>query len=508
MYKTISVKSSLIVRVISSLLLLFSLAFSINTQAEELEQWHLYTSDNWRLYTDRDESEALQVLQDFQVFRATIIQLIKGNVSDKLPPVTIYLFETDDIWDELGFSSNTAAVFRNTTHGPQMIIGPADDDEDTLQFLYHEYVHYLVSATAPIRYADWYNEGIADFFSTTVIGEDYVYIGKIHDYRAETLSTRGMLAPDDMFAIEDVYSKAPRLKNRFYASAWIMTHYFTLGARNGFPSYYNSNAQFLTLLSQGVDVDTAFEQSFTISYRDLKRELIQYARSDRKDGIVLPRPAINSTIKHRMINESEAKGVLSILLGWGDDEDSELGPLFLAEAANGGDTFAMSALAMIFSGAENEDSVTWLNKVIASEDLDQNTKYNIAETYLNLAERAEDDQEAAGLFEQAVYWWKASNQPNDYLPSLINLGMHYAIENHQQAANDIINRLLEHPSNHIIAPITVAQIHLEFGQYDSARQQLLAAYDRAGHTRWLRERIQVLLADPRLNSEKSLEKTD
>lgn len=108
-----------------------------------------------------------------------------------------------------------------------------------------------------------------------------------------------------------------------------------------------------------------------------------------------------------------------MIIGPADDDDSELGQLFLAEAAHGGDPFAMSALAIIFSGAENEDSLTWLNKVIASEGLDQNTKYNIAETDLNLA-----------------------------------------------------------------------------------------AYDRAGHTRWLGERIQVLLADPRLNSEKSLEKTD
>lgn len=99
---------------------------------------------------------------------------------------------------------------------------------------FHEYLHYLVMTNVPMRYADWYNEGIAELFSTMVVGDDYVYIGAVPEGRAGTLGKYGFIKPEELFSTTRQSGKGWRLWNKYYASAWLTTHYFTLGARNGY----------------------------------------------------------------------------------------------------------------------------------------------------------------------------------------------------------------------------------------------------------------------------------
>ena len=81
-----------------------------------------------------------------------------------------------------------------------MVVGPISK-QNSYESLFHEYVHYLVSTTSTMRYAQWYNEGIADFFSTLVIEDDFIYIGRVPESRAAVLQREGLLNLETLFAI-------------------------------------------------------------------------------------------------------------------------------------------------------------------------------------------------------------------------------------------------------------------------------------------------------------------
>ncbi|WP_100658291.1 DUF1570 domain-containing protein [Alteromonas flava] len=460
---------------------------------EDLTGWHVYHSDNLNLYSDHEPEVALGLLEDLEVFRATIIQLVKGSHRTNMPPVDVFLFKNNNIWQHLPYANSASAVFVDIVYGPRMVIGPAGD-ENRLSKLYHEYVHYLVANTAPIKYADWYNEGIATFFSTAVIGKDFVYIGQVPEYEAETLSRRGMVNPDDLFAVNSVFDKSNRFKQKFYATAWLATHYFTLGARNGFPSYYAANAQFLTQLSNGVDVDTAFSQSFPISFKDLKRELREYARSDRKDGLVLERPKITGDIRHSAMTPVEVMSVLSPVLGW--REPNGLGATFLQQAADAGVPFAASVAAIhAAQRKDSEKSQAYLQPLLERDDLDANTQYNIGSTYRALSQHAYDMGELALGHEyrlQALHWWQVSVELQPYLPSMTALAMYHARFSDESEANAAIDALLA-SSQHINAVMGAVRAYMQINNYSSVRELLMKAQSMVGHDREIYAQIQALI---------------
>lgn len=485
-------------------LVLVMLGFSAS--AVEPTDWKKVSTDNIIMYTDYNTETALKAIEDLELFRMTVLQFMKGVEVENLPQVTVYMFETDKMWKNLGMKDYVGGFFRNPIYGPQMFVR-SRDGKAALDVVFHEYVHYLVMTNVPIRFANWYNEGIAEFFSTLVIGDDYVFIGAVPKDRAETLSKRGFIKPEELFKSVRGVNKGWRYWAKYYASAWLTTHYFTLGARNGFPSYYQANAKFLNLINQGVDVDAAYSQSFPISYSELNSEVLAYARSKSKDGFAIDKPQLNAKTTIKTLSAVEAKSVLARAFGWRNAEG--LGYTYLTEAAEANDPFAMSVMA-VRAGVQKDKErlLDYLGRIEKAQVLDKNVTHNLGNAYMHLAgmARQEDDIEAARNHRsKAKDYFEFSINQNGYLPSYLALIRFYDRAGLMGDARNTVEQMLAFAPNHYRARITAAQFYIDVKEYITALEHVEAATSLAGHDDSVMEELLELFEKIKSNSKSSSE---
>jgi hypothetical protein len=116
-------------------------------------EWALYSSKNFRLYSDASETEVLVLLNDFEEYRR--IALTVMNLSDEGEDQAlkiVHLTRTAD-FRALGARANIAGFFYHEEFGPRIVMrgalsrrgssAQAADNADRTT-LYHEYVHYLM----------------------------------------------------------------------------------------------------------------------------------------------------------------------------------------------------------------------------------------------------------------------------------------------------------------------------------------------------------------------------
>jgi len=142
--------------------------------------------------------------------------------------------------------------------------------------VYHELVHYFVRNTVSKSLPAWFNEGLAEYYSTFVARGDTVDVGRpIQDH---VLALRGeMLIPlSELFAIttsSKAYNEGSR-QGMFYAESWALVHYLMLGN----PQRQGQLGTFLGLLGSGRPVEEAFHTAFNARYEEMETELRGYVR--------------------------------------------------------------------------------------------------------------------------------------------------------------------------------------------------------------------------------------
>ncbi|WP_412972596.1 hypothetical protein [Glaciecola sp. MF2-115] len=476
------------------LILFFQFLLAGSVFADELDDWKLVKSANMELYTDYDDDIAIETLEKFEIFRAVTINLLKSDTKQNLLPVKIFLFRTENMWKNLQYAAGNGGYFYNSVYGPQMFVKPFDH-EVNLEVLYHEYVHYLLNTNSPIAIAPWYNEGIADFFATMLIEDDFVYIGKLHSDRAEALSRVGLLKLKDVLGTRSLFDKNSRFKRTFYPSAWLTTHYFTLGARNGFPSRYANSMKLLELQSQGADFDDAYAESFDISMRDLQREIKKYARTGSKEGVALPIPEVDVSSIITRLSSTQIKSALAPAFGWSDK--NSLGRQYLTEAAASGDSFALSVQALHFAKQSNDDaSLAIINKLKTRADLNHAVHHNIALSFMSMEERAEnanDSERALSLNNKVKQHLESSLQVAEYLPSYVALANHAAIYESKEAALDVVAAMLNYAPNQYWSRLAAAKVYLAVDEVELAKENITSALRLTGHNEESQKTLKDLL---------------
>lgn len=145
--------------------------------------------------------------------------------------------------------------------------------------LAHEYAH-RVRAFSGVRYPPWFEEGLAEFYSTLEFRGGVARAGGLIQGHARVLGGRTWIP---MRALLDASAEPEEKADVFYAQSWALVH-MLLAA----PGYREHVPAFRHLLDERVPPMAALEQAFRKPLGRLEAELRQYVDAQMFQAVTLP----------------------------------------------------------------------------------------------------------------------------------------------------------------------------------------------------------------------------
>lgn len=264
-------------------------------------KWQHYQSPNFELYSANNERESREVLERMELLRALFLDVFQ--LKARLPqPVTIYYFDRQADFDGYkpvrlrGGDARYQGFCNNFPDRTVITLAPARDRESAIEVIYHEYVHYLFRITEQ-NPAPWFNEGVAELFSTMQDDDGWLQLGRPVTGRVMELQRGRMMPFDQLFAVgyDSSVFKDSGHSGMFYAQSWAFLHYCYFGV-NKIPQ--DKMALFLRIAGSS-EIQKNPElfrkvcgELLGLDYTGLMREMERYILRGRFQGRKAKRPAI------------------------------------------------------------------------------------------------------------------------------------------------------------------------------------------------------------------------
>lgn len=247
--------------------------------------WLLAESEHFRLHSSAQESVTREYLKQLEAFRWLSLKLLGADEKSVRAQARfdIYLLEGERALHALrpDLPDNTAGLYTYCTEGAVAYATQArrlgregwDWGRVVLQ---HEYAHHLMFQYATMAYPSWYVEGFAEYMGTAVLEDGTVSLGGQHQARLPTLATPPWLPFDEVlrWGSRAGGTPSPREVERFYAQAWLLTHYMLSDDKRA-----QQLAGYFTRVGAGEAPVAAFEAATGTEVADLQRLLDPYRRS-------------------------------------------------------------------------------------------------------------------------------------------------------------------------------------------------------------------------------------
>ncbi|WP_015046903.1 hypothetical protein [Simiduia agarivorans] len=298
-----------------TLCVLFVLCFGSSSFADA-SGWIEYRAPGYLVFSDRPENKVIRFVSLLAQFDSAA-RLLLGlhDRTNNEEPVHIYYFDSKSQFSDYANRRTTKGFYFDDNGQPIIVVGPTNADHQ-LVVLLHEYVHYLVALNADSAYPRWYNEGMAEVLSTAKVEGDTVVFGFIPEMREQWLKRRVILPVEDLLVMQPVAGRHPEYIGRYYASAWLFSHYLSFGYLAGEPDHRKAIAGFLTLLNHGADDFQAFQVAFGQSTKDMDGNLKRYARNRTLPGLSVKVPNLKVALEARALSAPDMARRLSYL-AWG-----------------------------------------------------------------------------------------------------------------------------------------------------------------------------------------------
>jgi len=303
------------------------------------QSWIEVRSKNFSIYTTLAERDARALLEDLELFRATLLVVTKLHATKPRVPNEIYAFQSTNDYAPFRPMRYAAGHFVPTLRSNLMAFA-TDLGIQGRAVLYHEYTHFLV-----------HNEG---------------------------------RRPYPLWSDNDL--------GAFYAQAWLLVHYLVLGQAGNVAQHLD---RYLERVGRGVAVEQAFHDAFGIDVDDLDDRLQEYARKIPSFGLPRRDLAQGLEISVRSVSLDE----IATRLGW---FAFIMGKVALAQgyferasAANPNNARASAGLAEIYRVHERwgEAEAAYRRSLELAPD-DWQNELEFAEYYAFRAQRDEADREA------------------------------------------------------------------------------------------------------------------
>jgi tetratricopeptide (TPR) repeat protein len=278
--------------------------------------WLRLTTPNFELFTDAGDQQGRQAM-----IRLERIRSVFGGASGVKPvprPVRVFVFKSEREFRAFRPSESATGFFQG---GPDRnYIAMHGATGETLRGIHHEYVHMVLNHSAAAL-PQWFEEGLAEFYSTIDKRGEDVLIGSPVDNHIRTLLLSQWI---DARTFIGVTKRSPLYNERdtaglFYAQSWAMVHMLNMSS-----PYRRMLPRFAELLDKGYPPDLAFQQAFHVTPQNALDDCKSYVRAKRFTvAQVFHGPDAPVEIGVEPVPDSDAALVrLDLLLALGRDEEA------------------------------------------------------------------------------------------------------------------------------------------------------------------------------------------
>ena len=239
---------------------------------DKTETWIEVRSPHFIVASNSNEKQARRAADQFEQIRAVFHKEFPKLRVDPGQPIFILAAKNENtlkallpgFWEVKGHM-HPAGLFVSGEEKHYIALRLDAEGENPFHIVYHEYVHileHLNSGSIPV----WLDEGFAEFYGNTTIGEKELKLGLPSESGVRLLRENKLLPLEVLFKVDhsSPYYNEANKTTIFYAESWALTHYLMLDEQmRKTPALTN----YVRLLQNDVDSLEAARQAFG----DLKR---------------------------------------------------------------------------------------------------------------------------------------------------------------------------------------------------------------------------------------------
>jgi tetratricopeptide (TPR) repeat protein len=244
-------------------------------------EWVRVATTNFVVYSDAGEKRARATAERLEGFRALLASLFPQAVAaSHTGQVPVVAFRSDGDFKPYkplynGKPANVAGLFLG---GEEQALMALDVSawEGSSHVVFHEYIHRLLAGNdLPVPL--WFNEGVAEFYSTASTEGTKGQVGKIVPGHLELLQERGLVPLAALFSVSHDspdYNERNR-QGVFYAESWAFVHFCILDPEQQRPRQL---MDFATRQGRGEPAAAAFKAAFGVDTTEMDKALKAYIR--------------------------------------------------------------------------------------------------------------------------------------------------------------------------------------------------------------------------------------
>jgi tetratricopeptide (TPR) repeat protein len=332
--------------------------------AAEPNNWVEARGRHFTVVSNAGEEQARATALQFEHVRTTLARVIGGAQVDVREPVIVLAVDNDrelrqvlpQYWERNG--QRPVAGYWPGPYRHYIALRVDAPDRERYRRVLHEYVHMLTH----VNIADlpaWLDEGLSEFWSTALVEDDGVEIGRPAQHHLKLLhETQRWIPLHELFAMERPPAEDKRKLNLFYAQAWAIVHYLTLGA----PS---SSLQFIPPGTTALGDLTMLEQKVREYVRDGEFRAVRSAslkgshyNDDRSDHD-------SDDVHVRNLSPAQSLAVRATFVLDGERPAAALPLLTEAVKRDPREPTALEALGRLhFQQNQPAEAAAWLDRVI------------------------------------------------------------------------------------------------------------------------------------------------
>ena len=264
--------------------------------------------------------ELRRVATEIERFRLALGAFAPGMRLDSPLPTTVVVFSDNRAFmpfkpRERGrLMPFVAGYFIPLPEEHRIVMSGTGRREFTFYVIFHGYTHLLVDQNVR-RLPLWLHEGLAEFYSTFSGSEQdgRTIIGRPIEWRVATLaaSTPVPLARLTSPAVLGELLRDPVATDRFYATAWALTHYLMVGEGGALRPKLLA---FLKACETGQDAGAAFKGVFGEDLAPLDKRVAAHVMRLQLSAIQLPTTTVDLPAATEPMLETDAQQIRADLL--------------------------------------------------------------------------------------------------------------------------------------------------------------------------------------------------